>query len=153
MAKIVIMGDPIPLARARHSGRRVWDSQKEQKFLYGMDIRKQHITKHGDFMFAGRPIHLDVIFFMAIPKTSAKRAAELENTWHYTKTDADNMEKWVNDVATGIMLENDCIVASTRHMKIYSRTPRTEFHFTPLTKDHLPYVHYLIAQIDTGFIL
>lgn len=47
--------------------------------------------------------------------------------WHYSKTDIDNMAKYVLDIAQPILFTNDCIVSKLTAKKVYDLNPRTEF--------------------------
>jgi len=131
MVTYVVMGDPIPLARHRHSGRRTWDSQKQIKLVWGIDIRKQHFEQLGEYKYTG-PLHVDIIFYLPMPKCSVKKAQEIRGRYHIFTPDLSNMIKFVEDAATGILFDNDSIVASIASKKIYDDVPRTEFTITCL---------------------
>jgi Holliday junction resolvase RusA-like endonuclease len=117
----VVMGDPIPLARARHGNGKTWDPQKHLKLHWSLMLSNQHDDKP---LFEG-PLHLFITFFMPKPKTSLKKQLEMENRPHHYKPDLDNLVKWVCDCANGILYKDDSSVASFKCMKIYSDQPRT----------------------------
>lgn len=131
----MVPGDPIPLARARISqwnsnkGRRMWDSQKQAKLHFGIAVRSIH---EGKKLYTG-PVSLDVVFYMAMPKTmSKKKQQELSGKPHVYTPDLSNMLKFVEDAATGVLWDNDCIIAYVSAQKIYDVFPRTEFTVSSL---------------------
>lgn len=114
----VIVGDPIPLARARHIHNRVYDSQKALKLINGITLRAQH----NDRPLLSGPLHLNVQFYMPIAATSRKKAF-----YHVFKPDLDNLIKWICDISNSILFNDDCIVAKITATKMYDKNPRTEF--------------------------
>ena len=122
--KYVIMGDPVPLARARLTVRRVWDSQKQQKLIDGITLKEQH---DDDFLFSG-PLHLDINFFFKIPDSySQKKRDSTIGNYHYFKPDLSNLIKYYEDIATGIIYHDDCIISKITTTKTYDINARTEF--------------------------
>jgi Holliday junction resolvase RusA-like endonuclease len=121
MSEYVVIGDPIPLARARHGSGRTWDPQKHLKLHWGLMLADQHKNQA---MFEG-PIHMEIIFFMSKPKTSIKKRSELQGQSHYYKPDLDNLVKWAVDCGNGIFYKDDSIVASISCKKVYDDQPRT----------------------------
>jgi Holliday junction resolvase RusA-like endonuclease len=121
MKEYIILGDPIPLARARHGGGKTWDPQKHLKLNWSLKLAEQHDDEP---LFEG-PLHLDVTFFMAKPKTSAKQTALMQDKPHYCKPDLDNMLKWVFDCSNKILYHDDSCIASVHCDKRYSDIPRT----------------------------
>ena len=51
---------------------------------------------------------------------------------HYSRPDLSNLIKFIEDVATGILYKDDCIIAELVSYKHYDTNPRTEFMITPL---------------------
>lgn len=119
----IIPGDPTPLARARFASGRAYDSQKQAKLSWGLQLANQH----KDIGFFRGPIGLEVTFFMAVPQTRIKNLQKLINTHHVFKPDISNMLKWVEDCAQGILYQDDCVISQISCKKIYSDQPRTEF--------------------------
>jgi Holliday junction resolvase RusA-like endonuclease len=133
-----IIGDPIPLARPRYSGpgRIVYDSQK----LIKHSLLNQLEEQHGQRPQYKGPCHLDVIFYMKIPKTGVVRARALENKPFPSRPDLDNLIKMLCDLismsvegAGGLMLHDDSIITSITAKKLYGAVPRTVFTLTELT--------------------
>lgn len=122
----IIDGDPIPLARARHGKGRTWDSQKQLKYQCGLQLQSQHSCKH---LFSG-PLHVDICFYLPLPK-QAKKAKN--GHYHIFKPDLSNLIKFIEDVGTGILYKDDCLISSLSAVKKYSHNPRTEFTISELT--------------------
>lgn len=121
----VIVGDPIPLARHRHGNGHTWDSQKQLKYQYGLQIQAQHQKK----TFFKGPLHVDFRFFFSVPKTSKLARAD---GYHIYKPDLSNLIKFIEDVATGILYKDDCYIATFSATKKYGHSPRTEFTVSEL---------------------
>ena len=129
----IVRGEPVALARTRiTTHNRCWDSQKQVKLAYGIQIQNQH---EGSPLFTG-PLHIDATFFMPIPLSS--RNKNLSGTFHYFRPDIDNLEKFLLDVATGVLFHEDCLIASITCKKVYDEDPRTEFTVRELRDSHLP---------------
>lgn len=125
--KYIIMGDPIPLMRARYSKRCVWDAQKLVKATCGIGLRNQHQDKP----FHHAPIWIDVTFYFAIPASRKNRKA-LIGTPHFYKPDLSNLIKFIEDVATGLLYHDDCMISHISAKKVYDEIPRTEFIITTI---------------------
>lgn len=123
MNKYILPGNPIPLQRARQAYRRVYDPQKEAKLIAGISLKEQHQDKE---LFEG-PLHADIIFYMPLPHHSTKKKLKLiTQNYHQYKPDISNLIKFIEDVATGILFKDDCIIASINTKKVYDANPRTE---------------------------
>lgn len=116
-----LLGDPMPLARARFGNGCVYDSQKTAKLVIGIELQNQH---DGLPILEG-PLALDIIFFMAIPKTKLKKIKP--GSPHTCKPDASNLLKFYEDVATSILFNDDAQISHITIKKIYDTNPRTEF--------------------------
>jgi Holliday junction resolvase RusA-like endonuclease len=117
-----IPGDPVPLARHRHSGKKAWDSQRQLKFAIGLQLLKQH---NNEPFFKG-PLHLEVFFFCEIP-SSRRKKEQLHHKPHYYKPDSSNLLKLVEDCANNIIFKDDAAIFSTYIQKVYSNEPKTIF--------------------------
>jgi len=134
----VLIGDPVPLARARVTGgnRIVYDSQK----LIKHSLINQLLDQHGDRPLYEGPLHLDVTFYMRMPKGMLKKTAENTGKYHVYKPDLDNCIKLIGDIASidiygeidGVLLKDDCTIASITAKKVYDINPRTVFTITEL---------------------
>ncbi len=129
MKVYVIKGDPIPLARARHVRNRIYDPQKTLKAIAAIDLAGQH----DNLPFLSGPLHLDVTFYMKAPDSiSQKRRELLYRNPHIFKPDLDNLVKYVCDISSGVIYQDDCIISSITTKKVYDENARTEFSFTSL---------------------
>ena len=105
-----------------------YDAQKDIKLIWGIHLRNQHT---GPF-FEG-PLHLDVLFAMAIPQhTNQKKKESLHGSAYIKTPDTSNMIKLVEDAAEGVLYKNDCIITRVTAVKKYDLNPRTEFTLTEL---------------------
>jgi Holliday junction resolvase RusA-like endonuclease len=128
----VIQGNPIPWARPRLSiNRNFYDSQKQKKQKAQIQLMNQHTRPLFNIV---DPLHLDIIFYMPIPNMSEKKKLEHCGNYHYIRPDLDNLIKYVKDTATGILYNDDCVIASITSKKIYDTDPRTELCITILDK-------------------
>lgn len=122
----VIEGDPIAWARARYGAqRRFYDSQAAQKLSYGIQLTKQHDSSPLD-----GALRLDIKFVMPIPPSRKKFVRE--GDYHFYKPDCSNLIKFIEDAATKILYNDDCLIAQIIAAKIYGEKPRTEFTLVKL---------------------
>ena len=124
----IIEGQPVPLQRPRFSRGHVFDSQKDIKYAIGLLLRSQHSNRP---MYEDA-IHLDIVFYMTIPKKSKVTG------WHIKRADLDNLVKLICDVSIGILYEDDSCIAKITACKVYDSIPRTEFTLTQLPERTLP---------------
>ncbi len=128
----VIHGDPIPLARARFGkNKRIYDSQKHLKIVWGVNLSRLH---GDDPLFQG-PLFMEVTFYMKIAESkSYYHRKKLQNKWHVCRPDASNLLKWIEDIGTGIIYHDDCLIAKVLVEKCYDdgNGPRTEFTISNL---------------------
>ena len=122
--KYCILGKPIPLERPRFGNGHVWDSQKQLKHSWGVQLQEQHQDRP---MFSGVPLRLEVDFYMPFPRMTVKKQMSYANKLHIGRPDLDNLVKFVCDASMGILMMDDAIVASVEATKRYSENPRTEF--------------------------
>lgn len=125
VVRYILHGDPIPLMRARHGNRKTWDAQKHIKLALGLMMQEQH---RGKKMYCG-PLHLDVDFYFVPPQ---RRNKDHAYDFHIFRPDLSNLIKLVEDVATGILFSDDCIIASLSAKKKYDNVARTEFTISRL---------------------
>lgn len=111
----------------------MYDSQKEAKSHTAIIIQSQQDC---DLIPQGQPLHLEIIFFMRIPrKIRTRRQVEKNYTPHPLKPDISNLIKFVEDVASKILFHDDAQIASISARKIYHENPRTAFSLTILDKN------------------
>jgi Holliday junction resolvase RusA-like endonuclease len=126
--KYIIPGDPVPLARPRWGNGHVYDSQSLLKMKASRILEELHGTKE---KFIG-PIHMDITFFMCLPKVGIKKMQEVNGKYHICRPDFSNLLKFCEDIAQPILYHDDCIIASICGCKRYDLTPRTELIITQL---------------------
>ncbi len=131
MMRYIIEGNPMPLARARISGRRVYDAQHEAKLIHAITLSNQH----GDRPLYMGPLMLDVTFYLKMPKLSERKIIERNNLYHYYKPDLSNLIKLVEDIANEIIYKDDAQICAITSRKVYHEIPRTEFSIIPLKKE------------------
>ena len=119
-----LYGVPVPLARPRMGTRTVYDSQKNMKLIHGIELSKQHENRP---MFSGH-LHLDAVFVFPMPKkTPAKQREVLNNSFYKPRPDIDNLIKYIADIATGILYQDDCNIVSVTAKKVYGEEAHTVF--------------------------
>ena len=114
----IVPGNPVPLARARVGKYSIYDSQKHEKFVATMQLSHQMA---GTKTLNG-PLVLEAIFFM--PMGKAKRRIGKP---HAFRPDLDNLIKYVCDICTKTVFQDDCIIYRIVAQKIYDENPRTVF--------------------------
>lgn len=126
--RYIILGDPVPLARPRFARGRVFDSQKMKKLMASNSIIHQHGSRK---KFLG-PIHLEVTFFMSMPRVNKKKLEEMQGSLHKARPDFSNLLKFIEDVAQDVLYDDDCIISCVCGSKVYAMEPRTEFIITEM---------------------
>lgn len=119
----IVPGDPIALARARWSGKHIYDAQKLDKLNVSLLLSQQHGSRP---LFTGA-LWLSFIFYLPMPKTSKKQREKLKGCYHIFKPDISNLIKFYEDVSNNIIFHDDCLIALLEAKKIYDENPRTEF--------------------------
>lgn len=132
MKKYLIPGKPTAWQRVNPYGGRPYDTQKSLKFDWGIDLHDQH---GDDPLFKG-PLHLEAYFYFPIAKTiKPAERFKRKGSYHSFRPDLSNLVKLIEDVATGILYEDDSLIASITAYKLYDDRPRTEFSLRELLKD------------------
>ena len=123
--KYIIPGDPIPLARARigYGYRKMYDSQRQAKTHSAIYLQSQQ----GPEPPLSGPLHLDVTFFLKMPKLSPRKRKERNYIYHYYRPDLSNLIKFVEDVANKLLFLDDAQICCITSRKVYHEEPRTEF--------------------------
>ena len=141
--KIVIKGDPIPKARARHfmRGKRsiTYDPQHEEKnhvrhqFIKAMreawDSDNKETSMEASNLTYGKLFHLSITFYMPtnFSDSEAQKNAKL---WGIEpcnkKPDCSNMLKFYEDAANEVLYPDDSMIVSGDFKKLFDKNPRTE---------------------------
>jgi len=133
--KYILHGGPESLQRPRFFKGHVVDVQRQQKYLDGIHIKKQHGLNP---LFEG-PLLADITFFMKMPKSySEKSKDKSRDKYHIKRIDLDNMIKYILDVCNGILYHDDSIIAQIHAKKIWADEGKTELTITelPLKEQH-----------------
>jgi len=134
--KFILHGNPTALQRPRFYCGNVVDSQKEQKFLDGLQIRKQWGCKAP---MEKAPISFQATFFMPFPKSLPEKGRDrLRDQYHTKRKDLDNMIKYILDVCNNIVFTDDSLIAQISAKKIWADTGKTEFTLEYITEYEAP---------------
>lgn len=125
----IIPGNPVPWKRAGHSNGTFYDAQKKNKFTTGIYIQNQHQGA----LYAG-PLLLDISFYFPMPVSLKKNWESMINQPNFYRPDLSNLIKYIEDVCTGLLYEDDCLITEIRARKLYSDIGRTEFTLTEIKK-------------------
>ena len=127
--KYVLSGDPIPLARARYTHGRVYNSQTEVMKRCKYELAKQHKKQP---LLAGA-LHLEITFYMPMPAswTQQKKERQIDQP-HISRPDWSNLLKFVEDCGSNIIYKDDSLIYSVRGTKVYGWFPKTEFILTEI---------------------
>ena len=92
---------------------------------YELLVRSCYESQVGDFCFgAKKPLEVLIEAEFPIPKSvSKKRAAEMVETFHTNKPDADNLAKGILDSLNGVAFHDDSAVSALSVVKTYSNDP------------------------------
>ena len=123
----VIPGNPVPWKRAGHANGTFYDQQKHAKLGTGLYIQNQH---QGG-LYSG-PLLLDITFYFPMPVSLKKKWESMCNTPNFYRPDLSNLIKYIEDVCTGLIYEDDCLITEIRAKKLYSNIGRTEFALTEI---------------------
>ncbi len=123
----VIPGNPVPWKRAGHANGTFYDQQKHAKLGTGIYIHNQH----QGVLYSG-PLLLDITFFFPMPISLKKKWDTMRHKHNYYRPDLSNLIKYIEDVCTGLLYEDDCLITEIRAKKIYDDIGRTEFTLTEI---------------------
>ena len=122
-----VPGIPIAWARAVPGYRKMYDSQKQLKLLFGLCVAKQHSGE----MYEG-PIKLEATFYFPMPCSKKKHWDKLRNTPHTQIPDASNCVKFLEDAICGILIHDDRIISDISVRKRWSDEAKTVFKLIKL---------------------
>lgn len=119
----ILQGDPIPLMRPRLTKYGIWDPQNHLK----EELRTVLQLQHGSEKLINGPIELQIVFFMQIPMSWSKKKKDLfVGKDHIARPDTSNLLKFYEDILTGLVYHDDCIISRIYAKKLYALEPRTE---------------------------
>jgi len=121
--ELILLGTPIPLARARFSkSGQVYNSQSREMLTNHMHFKQEW----GDRSRFDDPIHIDLLFVFPVPYSYSKlRKSLLKNTFYNHRPDLDNLVKKILDELIGVCYLDDSIVVSIMARKIYGTEGKT----------------------------
>lgn len=119
--------NPIAWQRPARNGNRYYDSQAKDKVSFGLYLNHQH-NNEAPF---DKAIHMEVIFYMPIPKSIKDRK---ESIYHATTPDLDNLCKFLLDAIKDVLITDDRIICSLTAKKVYDKDPRTELIITEVVE-------------------
>lgn len=105
-----------------------YDAQTRDKVSFGLYLSQQH---NDEPMFTN-PIHIDVTFFMAIPKSLKDREPSF---YHSTTPSLDSLYKFFLESIKDILIKDERLICSLTVKKVYDREPRTELNITEVELD------------------
>jgi Holliday junction resolvase RusA-like endonuclease len=114
---------PISWQRAGRNGSRYFDAQARDKLAFGLCL----INQHGEEPLFDKAIHLDIAFYMNIPRSKLNN---LKSIYHVGPVDLDNLCKFLLDAIKDVLIIDDRIICSMSLKKVYDKHPRTELVIT-----------------------
>lgn len=117
--RYVIPGMPMSLKNVSPSRRNIWDTNKSIKLTARNYLEDQN--EYGA-LYSGALI-LDIDFFFSLPPNLCKQSP----ICHTQKPTLTSLIKFVEEVASGVLFDDDCFIAHINATKTYSEHPRTEF--------------------------
>jgi len=128
----VIPGDPTPWQAHKGYGKKSYSPKYCEKKRAQWELFIQHAKAKGGLISSkeliDRPIRIDFLFCMPIPKSKPKILKQVKNgeeVYHSSKPDLTNLKKFSEDALKGIVIKDDNINVEGFAKKIYSLTPQT----------------------------
>lgn len=124
MILLQVEGHPTPWAAHAGYGRRSFNPRFKEKEYAQWQIKAQFNQQAP----IAAPVRLDLTFHMPIPAgTSKVRRLQMLNgrMRHMKRPDVTNMQKFIEDVLKGIVIEDDSQVVEVVARKVYSEKPKT----------------------------
>jgi Holliday junction resolvase RusA-like endonuclease len=101
---------------------RVYDCQKEEKLVDGLQIVQQIDKKW--VPWCSVPLKMCIRFYFSTHKTIGESVL-----YHVSRPDLSNLIKYVEDICCGIVFIDDCIISVIDARKEFSSESYTEFWF------------------------
>ena len=114
---------PIACARVMRNANRSYDALTRDKVSFGLYLAQQH----NDEPFFDKPVHLDVTFYMPIPKQLKERS---DSVYHFAVPFIDNLWRFFIDAIKDIVISDERVICSFSAKKVYDKEPRTELIIT-----------------------
>lgn len=134
--RYTIQGAPIAQAPRQYSGKNIYDTQKQQKLLWQIELSAQH----NDAPMLEGPIVLDCCFFFTPEQAIAsKKRSSYIGRPHGNRPSLDDLVEWVVDKCHGVIYKDRNIVCSINAYKCYDLCARTEFMFRRMEDPMCPF--------------
>lgn len=132
-----VPGPPVGKARPRvNRNGHAYTPQKTKE--YETLVRQSYESQIGPIKFVGKkPLEVLIEAEFPIPKSASKKKnAEMVETYHTHKPDADNLAKSILDGLVGVAIEDDSCVSVLTVVKTWSNDPCCYVHIqeTPTIK-------------------
>lgn len=114
---------PISWQRIVRSNNRFYDSQTRDRVVFGLSLGQQH---NEEPLFL-KPIHMDVTFYMPIPKPIKDRQPSVH---HSVSPSIDCLYRFFIDAIKDILITDVRVICSLSMKKVYDKEPRTELVIT-----------------------
>jgi len=125
MEKIIIEGRPVAWARAGICKNRFFDRQSKERQSFQWKLKRAFNKCPTE-----AAIVLSCIFSFALPKNASKaKRMALLGTFHEGRPDVDNLAKFVNDAAQGILWCDDSQVVRLTVEKVWAEEDKTTICF------------------------
>lgn len=109
----------MPWVRPSRNGNRLYDGQARDRINFALYLNQQH----NDEPFFTKPIHIDVTFYMPVPKLLKDRALSIH---HIGSPNLENLNKFLLEVIREIIIADARVISSFSSKKMYAKEPRTE---------------------------
>jgi Holliday junction resolvase RusA-like endonuclease len=100
-----------------------YDGHAKDQVNFALYVAQQHDDEE---MFIN-PVHLDVTFFVPIPKDCPKK---LPSKYSVKNPTIDSLYKYFIDAIRDIIVPNNTVICALSIKKMYDKDPRTEFTIT-----------------------
>lgn len=125
MEKIEIAGKPIAWKRVGVNKGRFFDRQAKERQSFQWRLKSAFNKCPTE-----APIVLSCIFSFALPKNASKvKRMALLGAFHEGRPDVDNLAKFVNDAAQGILWRDDSQVVRLTVEKVWAEEDKTTIYF------------------------
>ena len=121
--EFTIPDKPISLQRVRSTPKGI--------FYDPQSVIKKRVVNHvmaqiNDFKISSEPLQLQIAFYFEMPKSWSKKKKErMRLKYHTSRSDIDNLIKFILDTFNGILYEDDAQISRIVAYKMWDDIPRT----------------------------
>lgn len=149
MIHIILPGDPIAKMRPRITRKGAYDPQHSIKHAAKFQVLSQ-VNRLPVPYASCVPIEIEIDFYFSVPK-GKENLHQWDLLYHISKPDYDNCEKWILDVMSGIVYEDDRQVFRCTTKKHYDENPRTEIYIVPKKSNASDQVKEVLSIISPDY--